>query len=143
MAYILNMLDLYNMTSGDEGPLLYHRSVISACSSTVVILSSEVNIPNMMGLLQHGEGDVTIRPRMYHPVNFFPRSNSPGTMGLSDDYDASLGRCGPWTMRLLEDAALGRSISWKKRPSDDVSLGRCNPRTMRLLEDAALGQYVP
>jgi hypothetical protein len=25
MAYILNILDLYNITKGDEGPLLYHR----------------------------------------------------------------------------------------------------------------------
>jgi hypothetical protein len=25
MAYILNILDLYNITRGDETPLLYHR----------------------------------------------------------------------------------------------------------------------
>jgi hypothetical protein len=61
MAYILNMLDLYNMTTGDEGPLLYHRSVISACS----FLCGKH--PQYDGLIQHGEGDVTIRPRMYLP----------------------------------------------------------------------------
>ncbi len=87
MAYILNMLDLYNMTSGDEGPLLYHRSVIFVCSSSCPFLCGKH--PQYDGLIQHGQGDVTIRPRMYRPVNFFS-----GIKYLQDD--VALGRCVSW-----------------------------------------------
>ncbi len=57
MAYILNMLDLYNMTSGDEGPLLYHRSVYFVCSSSCSFLCAKN--PQYDVFIEHGEGDVT------------------------------------------------------------------------------------
>ncbi len=39
--------------------------------------------------------------------------------------------------------SLGRCVSWKMRPLDDVSLGRCVPWTMCPLDDVSLGRHVP
>ncbi len=45
---------------------------------------------------------------------------------------------GPWTMRPLDDASLGRCVPWTMRPLDDASLERCVPWTMRPLDETSL-----
>jgi len=54
--------------------------------------------------------------------------------------DASLGRCVSWTMRPLDDSS--QCVPWTMRPLYDATLGRCDPWTMRLLDDATLGRCV-